>query len=302
MNGRRPGFRLHGLGAAALVALLSVFSVRSAVAQVGLFVEHDAVHCLVRKIDGTTLMFEHDGQWLRAGRRDRISLRPLNEFLPYVVTLRDVKAVSEVTDVRYNDGSFGRLGTEVSISTEIESAYLLENVFLVVEIETADGPRTVHRGIGRLQPGQKVACLVRTPTIRMLGGHRYVLHLFSDGMELLHTEQPVAFREAQLDRIVARRIARASDSEIQPLVGPEPVYPASLKTRRTEGEAVVRLKVTPRGAVREAELVSATMPEFGPPALAAAKEWRFLPSVRDGVPLAGLVEMPFKFTPPVDAK
>lgn len=302
MGGQHPGFRFRGLGVAALTAMLCLIGAGPAAAQVGLFVEHDGVQRLVRKIDGATLMFERDGQWLRAGRRERISLRQLNEFLPFVVTVRDVRAVSEVASVRTADGSLSQFGVEVSVSGEIESAYPLENVFLVAEIETADGPRTVHRGIGRLQPGQKVAFVLRSPTIRVLGGHPYVLHLFSDGMELLHTEQAEAFREAQLDRVVARRIDRVRDSEVQPLVGPEPVYPASLKARRIEGEAVVRLKVTSRGAVRDAELVSASAPEFGPPALAAAKAWRFLPPVREGVPLAGWVEMPFKFTPPADAK
>lgn len=265
--------------------------------QVGLFVEHGGAQHLVRRIDGATLMFERDGQWVRAERKDRASLRPLNEFLPFVVNLRKVQATSHSTGVRYGDGSVRALGVEVTFTAELESPYPLENVFVLLEIQTAEGPRTVHRGVGALSPGQSRPVLLHAPILQLLGGQPYVVHVFSDGMELLHSEQSEAFREAQLDRIVQRRIAGVQNSDVQALVGPDPVYPATLQGRRITGEAVVRLRVTRNGAAREVELLSATAPEFGAPAIAAAKAWRFLPAVRDGVPQEGIVELPFRFTP-----
>lgn len=74
--------KLFAFGCAVGVALLSV---APSFGQVGLFVEHGGASHLVRKVDGTTLMFEQGGQWVRAERKARASLRALPEFLPFVV-------------------------------------------------------------------------------------------------------------------------------------------------------------------------------------------------------------------------
>jgi TonB family protein len=267
-------------------------------AQVGLFVEDAGKPQLVRKVEGTTLLFQRDGRWVKADRKARTALRQLAEFLPYVVTLDKVEATSHTAGIQYHDGSIGQLGVELTFSARLTSPYALENVFLLLEIEAPEGTRTVQRGIGDVVPGREYTIMVTVPTVRILGGRPYVIHLFSDGIELLHTQQPEGFRAAQLDRIVARRIDGVKEQAVRPLVGPDPLYPTALAKAGEVGEAVVRLRVTRRGAAQDVELVSATRPEFGPPALAAAREWRFLPAVKDGMPQESWVELPFRFEPP----
>jgi len=53
-----------------------------------------------------------------------------------------------------------------------------------------------------------------------------------------------------------------------------------------------------RGAVLDPSVVTATAPEFGEAALAAIRQWRFLPKVKAGRPLETRATMPFDFCPP----
>lgn len=292
----------YGLWGRNLTVILALVGVVQTEAQVGLFVEHGGTSHLVRKIEGTTLMFEREGKWLKAERTAKTSLRALNEFLPFVVQLKNVQATSLSQEFTYSDRSSGQHGVELTFSAEIESPYLLEDVFLLLKFPSRTSILTAQRGVGTLLPGQTHKVSLRVPTGMKLGGQPFEVHLFSDGMELLHSGQPEAFREKQLDRIVARRSEGVRNREVQPLVGPDPLYPGAALGRPLRGEAVVRLRVTREGAARDVELVSSTAPEFGPPAIAAAKQWRFLPLVIDGVVQEKMVELPFSFDPPLESR
>jgi TonB family protein len=82
----------------------------------------------------------------------------------------------------------------------------------------------------------------------------------------------------------------------QPLAGPPPEYPAKLRDAKLGGHAAVHLKISKTGRVSDLQVSSATDPAFGESALAAARQWRFLPRVVDGTPVESTAEMPFVFT------
>ena len=66
----------------------------------------------------------------------------------------------------------------------------------------------------------------------------------------------------------------------------QPGYPPRLLAREIEGSAKVRVLIGTDGKVRQANLVSATHPEFGQATIDhALKRWRFKPATRDGVPV-----------------
>jgi TonB family protein len=71
-----------------------------------------------------------------------------------------------------------------------------------------------------------------------------------------------------------------------------------LRKGGTRGEVVLTLRLSPRGAVLDAVLESATVPAFGEAALAVARQWRFLPGVKDGQAVESQVSMPLVFNPP----
>jgi periplasmic protein TonB len=76
----------------------------------------------------------------------------------------------------------------------------------------------------------------------------------------------------------------------------QPNYPSALLLRRIEGSATIRVLVGTDGRVREANVVSATHPDFGKAAVKQAlKAWRFKPATRGGQPVEDWVTMPVSF-------
>lgn len=76
----------------------------------------------------------------------------------------------------------------------------------------------------------------------------------------------------------------------------QPIYPPLLLVREIEGSATVRVLVGTDGRVREAQMVSATHPDFGKSAVRQAlKAWRFKPATRDGTPVEDWVTIPVTF-------
>ena len=130
-----------------------------------------------------------------------------------------------------------------------------------------------------------------------LGEGHYKVHLFSGGHEVLNSMMPWETRERILDRMVAGRTLGAPDRPPQPFLGPAPDYPPALRQAKVEGRAVVRIQVGIRGEVLNPRLDSATDPAFGEAALAAIRQWRFLPEISGGVPRPVTVDFPFGFTP-----
>jgi periplasmic protein TonB len=76
----------------------------------------------------------------------------------------------------------------------------------------------------------------------------------------------------------------------------QPSYPSNLIVRGVEGSATVRVLVGTNGRVREAQVVSATHPDFGKAAVRQAlKAWRFKPATRGGEPVEDWVTLPVTF-------
>jgi protein TonB len=61
----------------------------------------------------------------------------------------------------------------------------------------------------------------------------------------------------------------------------QPEYPPGLIQREIEGSATIRVLIGPNGRVREANVVSASHPDFGKAAVKQAlRAWRFVPATR----------------------
>ena len=73
---------------------------------------------------------------------------------------------------------------------------------------------------------------------------------------------------------------------------------AALRKAGVKGKAVVTVRITPQGTVRDPVVESASDPAFGEAALAAVRQWRFIPRVEDGRAVEARVNMPFVFAPP----
>ncbi len=262
-------------------------------AQMAVFVQQGGKAQLVRSAQGTQPYVEVDGKLVEASAR-QYALKPAKEYLPFFVA---VSHVSEST-------SFDRIGDErvnfaFHFTATFESAYALEHTYLVLDIDTlTKGHVLFLYGIGPLKPGVPSPVTLVVPLPSELGPGNYRYHVFVDGLEALHSGVPPAEREAAMDHMVASRIAGQKEAPPKLFVGPNPEYPAALLKSKVKGAVAIDLEIDPEGRVVDPVVKSATDPAFGDAALAAVRNWRFLPRVHLGKPVGTKVEIPFNFTPP----
>lgn len=75
-----------------------------------------------------------------------------------------------------------------------------------------------------------------------------------------------------------------------------PRYPEKLKAAHVTGEAVVSFVVDKNGQTKEVCSIRDTDTLFGEAAVAAVRQWRFNPGIKDGHPVACRVDVPIVFS------
>lgn len=95
-------------------------------------------------------------------------------------------------------------------------------------------------------------------------------------------------------------IAAAAVSPPKVVSAVEPEHPPALFERGLGGFAKVTISIAADGSVADAEVAEASDPAFGEAAVAAAKQWKFEPAMRDGDPIAIKVSQRFDFAPSIE--
>lgn len=81
-----------------------------------------------------------------------------------------------------------------------------------------------------------------------------------------------------------------------PIDMPPPRYPSRALRRGEAGEVLLRVQVDARGVPSSVEIVSGSgSRDLDRAAISAARRWRFRPAMRDGQPMAGVVNVPITF-------
>ena len=266
-------------------------------AQSALYVEYQGKGHLVRAARDNQPCIELQGK-LQPVKGYQIALKEAKDYLPALVSIKGIKATSfELQEVNTSQA----FNHELRFSAEFESAYPLQNVFLLLDLDSeASGKGYFLYEIGELIPHKPRSIALTAPLSRPLGAGQFTIHLFSNGAELLHSLMPAGACERALDRMIARRVGKLQDAGPQPFIGPSPQYPDKLKKSKIEGAATIAVRITPTGAVADPQVMTATAAEFGEAALAAARLWRFIPAVRHGQAVEVKAEMPFAFKAPVE--
>jgi TonB family protein len=111
-------------------------------------------------------------------------------------------------------------------------------------------------------------------------GH-YLMHFFSDGVELLHSRMPAPYLAAQKQKSDDFSSGRKTEFDAVPAHMIRAVYPAELTANLLEGRVKVSCRIDTLGQVVSAEVVESNHPAFSEPALAAVRQWKFDPAVKD---------------------
>lgn len=257
------------------------------------FTEHNNGRHIVRQVSRNRLLIEEDGERISLPIR-RIGLHKVEEYLPVFVAIHDPRASTSA--ITSEGASFNN---NFSFSAHFESAYPLKHVFLVLDLKFENGQHHYFiREVGDLQPYRRQHVKVTVEMTREFGEGVYHLHLFADGMELLHSMQPPEFRETILDTMVASRVKERTDGPPTPFVAPPPQYPSKLAKTKKTGAVRVRATIYSNGTVSDPTILSATDPAFGETALNAVRLWRFLPKIEQGRPVETVAILPIEFIPP----
>jgi len=231
-----------------------------------------------------------------AANGDRYALKKIDEYLPFLITVSDEQATPAGMELASTDDYHNNL---LHYRAKFEAADAVDDAFIALELEIPNVGKRIHvYEIGRLEARIPKPLDVNLPMGHYLGAGQITIHLFVAGTEVLHSGMTQAYCEEQLDRMVAKRIATLKPAAPTPFFGSMPAYPAALRQTGLKGTAVVTMLISAQGRVLDPVVDSASEPPFGEAALAAVRQWRFLPRVVDGQPVATRVSMPLAFDPP----
>jgi len=228
----------------------------------------------------------------------RYALKPAEEFYPAFVTLQNLK----VSFPNLNGGNRRQASRGFSFSAALSSDYALKNVFIAFEFETAE-PAKESKGVWtkgvatyELAESKPIIVEIAFPDDTPRTGVK--IHIFSDGVEVFHSEMPRAIIEDKLAKMTAKRIEKVKDAAPKPIAGPMPRYPDQLRKTKSVGRAVISCEIATNGQPVNLVVKSATEPAFGEAALAVMPQWWFLPKMENGHPVVSKAELPFDFAPP----
>ena len=237
---------------------------------------------------------------LEAARGTRFALRRVEEYLPvYIKVLSKEAGSTGLVPLTSGPSVPFQLNNEFYFNATFESASRLEDVFLVLALESSDMGRNIFTyEVGLLEAGTPKQISVFVPLEQKLGQGKLNLFLFSGGAEVFSSEQPATLREEMLDRMIAKRIAGVQQMGPRPFFGLGPDYPDALRQTGLRGEVMVTMRISPRGVVLDPVVERATHPAFGEAALAVLPLWRFVPRIEGGRAVESMVKLPFVFDPP----
>jgi TonB family protein len=263
-------------------------------AQSVLFVEHRGkMQPVIAARDSLPVIME-DGKRISV-RTDKFAMAKVEEFSPAFVAVQDVR----VRDSYLQLSGGGDINHTFEFNAQFESAYVLKDVFVVLEFEFDSGDKSLFLNqVGDLAPHNSRFINLAAPISHALGEGKYYLHIFSGGMEVFHSQQPFFFRDAMLDQMIAKRIAGSPDRNPQPFIGPPPEYPRKFTKSRIKGSVRLHFTIRANGAVDNPTIVTASDPAFGEAALDSIRMWRFLPRIKAGRPIETSVDLPMEFEPP----
>lgn len=280
----------------ALLALaLGLLPATRGLAQNTFAVEHDGRMRSVVSIRHDAAYVTVAGQLTRSST-SRWGLARADEFLPVFIAVRHLAAD---TVLKLVAETIVAPKQEFSFTADFEAPCPLDDVYLVLDFESKSGQRhLVPHALGRLVPLHPQHVSLSFPVEPAFADAKFQLHVFVAGSEALHSAMPAALRDAALDRMVRKRIAAARDAGPALLAGPPAEYPPKLLRDRLTGEVRLRFTIRPDGALDDIAVVNSTDPEFSDAAVAAVRQWRFVPTVKAGAPVATTVALPFVFAPP----
>jgi TonB family protein len=246
---------------------------------------------MVKRVSLGRPQIEVDGK-LQGSNALRFSLAKATVYRPGLVTISNFRVQTHHVESVNLGGSFNY---ELAIYGHATSDVPLEDCFLVLELNSWKNAGCLSVELHDLAPGKIEDLDLNFKLVEPLQEGTYRIHIFSAGMEVLHSKMPARYIAAQEKKTQALLSGQSQDFAPIPDHTVPAVYPAELKAQKLAGSARVKCHVNAGGDVQSVELVSATLPEFGVAALAAAPKWKFDPALKGRHFVESEAVIPFEF-------
>ena len=177
--------------------------------------------------------------------------------------------------------SAGSVNYEMRVLGAAKSDVTRRNCFFVLELTGWKDSGFLYSQLPVLEAGKEVEFELNFKLQVPLEEGRYKLHLFSDGVELLHSKMPADYLAVQKEKTDDFANGRRTEFDAVPAHIVRAVYPADLKADGLVGRVRVKCGIDAMGQVTSAEVAETNDPAFAEPALTAVRQWKFDPAVKD---------------------
>jgi TonB family protein len=256
----------------------------------------DGTSKVVKQIRVNRPLVDAGGGKLTGSASNQFALMKATVYRPGLVTWGDLKVGTHHVE----DTGGGRFNYEIRISGRAKADTSFKNCFLVLEMTSWKDTGWVFMEIPDLPAGRSVDLNFVFPLAVQIEGGRYHVHLFSDGIEILHTQMSPGYVSAQKKKTEELLSGKKKDFPAIPARTVPAKYPDELKHSGVTGSASVRCTITTRGEVSSPELVHATNEAFGRAAMEAVVQWKFDPALKDRRIVESNFVVPFTFKPPLE--
>ena len=267
----------------------------AAMAQNLLVVQEGNSTAVVRAIGANGPMIEIDGK-LRNASGSTYGFRKAKAYRKGMITITNFAVTISHTDNLGVDYGYG-----LDAVGHLESSVSLQRCFIVLEITSGKDKGVFYNELPDLPAGEIRELRIVARLRDQVEAGTYQIHIFSDGLELLNSKMPASYLMQESRRTDALILQNTPDHTValnREKAVVAPVYPAALVAQGLAGSAQVRCTINVRGEVVSAEVAQATQPLFGEAAVAAVRQWKFEPAVKDHHYVEATVIVPVNFAPP----
>ena len=260
-------------------------------AQNVLFVKHEDKYLPVRAVrDGIAQV--------KIGSR-LVPTESLDYMLKKTLFYRDgfIKIDRFLQEREMESGGFNERGAENTVTAQLTSDRTLENCFLVFDLNGAKVKGIAVFELPRLVAGKTQSIQLKVNAGDSLQEGKFQLYVFSELGEHLHSLKRGS-HGTETTMTESYFLEKTSQRALTPILRIAPDYPAKLKSKNVDGNATIACRISVTGEVVEASVLEASAPEFGAAALAAAKQWYFVPTVSERKYIETKVSIPFIFPAP----
>jgi TonB family protein len=275
------------------ILIFFLFAVARPLGAQNLFVAIDDGPKVVKAVRGRSPMIDTKGK-LGGTSTHEFALAKAIVYRPGLVTLSNFKVGVHVLQ----DGRGNRYNFDMKIYGEAKADVDFKNCFLVLELKWGTRRGWLFAELPDLPAGRQIDFNYTFPLAEHVEQGAYNLHVFADGIEVLHSKMRSEYLAFQKQKTADLMSGKTRD--YAPVVEDmgKLVYPPELKTQKLAGSAHVRCAINAHGDVVSCDLVDATHPAFGAAALAAVPKWKFDPAIKDRHLVESTVIVPVEFKPP----